>query len=79
MQAAWAAQAAQAQLPQRASAQAAAEARQLPDGTGKALGALLGDHQLLGLLLAVKQTAEEAVLFAERAGWAGVGSSSASG
>ena len=39
---------------------------------GRLLGALLGDHQLLGLLLAVKQAAEEAVLF-RRAGGLGRG------
>ena len=39
---------------------------------GRLLGALLGDHQLLGLLPAVKQAAEEAVLF-RRAGGLGRG------
>ena len=39
---------------------------------GRLLGALFGDHQLLGLLLAVKQAAEEAVLF-RRAGGLGRG------
>ena len=39
---------------------------------GRLLGALLGDHQLLGFLITVKQAAEEAVLF-RRAGGLGRG------
>ena len=39
---------------------------------GRLLGASLGDHQLLSFLLAVKQAAEEAVLF-RRAGGLGGG------